>query len=173
MERLWSGWAKEVLCQMILYFELVVRVERFGFGPIGMMCAWGHTCLIRDGYSGCVLGSFFLSKGLDVPVKLEGSPSEFLIQRKKSFVCFAYSSAFFWFLSLLFCYSSCHCVLLCVCSFVIMCITSYGLHSLHALVDSLRDALHLFVSCDCLFLTCITCVLVSVILMLCNCLFLL
>ena len=60
LERLWSGWAKEVLCQMILYFELVVRVERFGLGPIGMMCAWGHTCLIRDGYSGCVLGSVFL-----------------------------------------------------------------------------------------------------------------
>ena len=99
---------------MILYFELVVRVERFGLGPIGMMCAWGHTCLIRDGYSGCVLGSVFWWTGLDVPVRLEGSPSEFLIQRKKSFVCIAYSSAFFWFLSLLFCYSSCHCVLLCV-----------------------------------------------------------
>ena len=60
LERLWSGWAKEVLCQMTLCFGLVVRVERFGLGPIGMMCAWGHTCLIRDGYSGCVLGSVFL-----------------------------------------------------------------------------------------------------------------
>ena len=40
--------------------------------------------------------------------------SEFLIQRKKSFVCFAYSSAFFWCLSLLFCFSSCRCFLLCV-----------------------------------------------------------
>ena len=59
MERLWSGWAKEVLCQMILYFELVVRVERFGLGPIGVMCVWGHTCLIRVCYSGCVLGPVF------------------------------------------------------------------------------------------------------------------
>ena len=106
-------------------------------------------------------------------MRLEGSPSEFLIQRKKSFVCIAYSSAFFWFLSLLLCYSSCHSVLLCVCSFVIMCITSYGLHCLHAFVDSLHDSRHLFVSCDCLFLTCITCVLGSVRIFLCNCLFLL
>ena len=40
--------------------------------------------------------------------------SEFLMQGKKSFVCFAYSPAFFWFLSLLFCFSSCRCFLLCV-----------------------------------------------------------
>ena len=44
---------------MILYFEFVFRVERFGLGPIGVMCVWGHTCLIRVCYSGCVLGPVF------------------------------------------------------------------------------------------------------------------
>ena len=133
------------------------------------MCAWGHTCLIRDGYSGCVLGSVLFvnrirctSWGLRVPLQ-----SSWFRERSLLFALLIPLLSFCFFLCcFVFRLVAVFC---CVCSFVIMCITPHGLHFLHSCVGSLRDASHLIVSCDCLFPTCSTCVLVIVTLMLCIC----
>ena len=135
------------------------------------MCAWGHTCLIRDGYSGCVLGSVLFVNGIRCTSWGWRVPLQSSWFRERSLL-FALLIPLLSFGFFLFCFVfRLVAVFCCVCSFVIMCITPYGLHFLHSFVDSLRDAPHLIVSCDCLFLTCSTCVLVFVILMLCICFF--
>ena len=118
-------------------------------------------------------GIRFLVNGIRCTSEVGGFPFRVLDSEKEVFclhclfLCFLLVSFSF---VLLFVLSLCSAV----CVRLLLCVSRHTacIPCMH-FVDSLCDALHLIVSCDCLFLTCITCVLVSVILMLCICLFLL